>query len=192
MDLRERKQQITRREIVDAAFELFSTYGFVGTTVDMIAEKAVVSPRTIYRYFQTKESIVFAGFDGEADRLADIVRTRCATGVSVASLFEAFAEQLGVRQYEASFPVLAALMRDNPPLMARADAWRRQVMDRVAEILGELRGASEPSLEDKALAGLVVAVSAIAVSEWAAAGHSGDLREIVLQAGRFVRENTSP
>lgn len=185
-DLRARKREIARRAIIDAAFALFSTHGFHETTVEMIAEKAVVSPRTIYRYFVSKESIVFGEFDGEADRLAEVVREHCADAVSARALFAAFAEQLGHRQNEPSFPVLAGLMRDHPQLMARGDAWRRELMSRIAEALAELRGAPEPSLEDMALAGMVVAVSAVAVADWAAHDHQDDLREVVLRAARAV------
>ncbi len=185
-DLRARKQEMARRGVVDAAFSLFSTHGFDGTTVERIAERAVVAPRTVYRYFDSKESIVFAGFDGEADRLVETVRKHCTDGASLRALFGAFAEHLGCRQHEPSFPTLTALMRDNPPLTARADVWRREVMLRIAEALAELRGATDSTLEDRAMAATGVAVSAIAVAEWAANGHRDDLSELVLRAGRTL------
>lgn len=189
MDLRERKQERARREIVEAAFELFKKHGFDDTTVEMIAERALVSPRTIYRYFRTKESIVFAGLDGEHDRLTEMVRHHCADGVSVVALFDAFAEQFSRRQErERDFPTLTALMRDNPALMARADAWRRELAGRLADTLAQLRGTDVVSIEDRALAAMVVAVSAITVQEWAANDHRGDLGAMVLQAGRAIAE----
>ena len=185
-DLRARKQEMARQGIIDAAFSLFSTHGFDGTTVEMIAERAVVSPRTVYRYFDSKESIVFAGDEGAPDEVVHAVRQHCADAVSVRALFDALADQLGDRQHDPSFRTLTALMRDNRPLMMRAREWRHTVVVRLAELLAELRGRPEPSLEDKALAGTVIAASAIAVAEWAARDHRDDLDELVLRAGRAI------
>lgn len=51
----------TRLALVDAALNLFSTNGFDQTTTDQIAKGAGVSPRTFFRYFPTKESVLFLG-----------------------------------------------------------------------------------------------------------------------------------
>jgi AcrR family transcriptional regulator len=46
-----------RRQIQDAAKELFIRKGFSSTTVEEIAEKAELSPATIYLYFKNKEEL---------------------------------------------------------------------------------------------------------------------------------------
>ncbi len=66
---RERRILETRRAIVDAARELFQRDGFVETTVDQIAEAADVAPRTFFRYFPTKEMLLFADFDDVRDAM---------------------------------------------------------------------------------------------------------------------------
>jgi AcrR family transcriptional regulator len=46
-----------RREILDAAREVFSTKSFHRATMDEIAEKAHYSPATLYLYFRNKEEL---------------------------------------------------------------------------------------------------------------------------------------
>src|SRR5579884_1280149 len=57
--LRERKLAETRQAITAVAMRLFAAKGFDATSVDEIAEVARVAPRTFYRYFPTKEDVVF-------------------------------------------------------------------------------------------------------------------------------------
>lgn len=56
--LRERKKSRTRETVRRAAFRLFEENGYTQTTIDQIAEAAEVSPRTFFRYFPTKESVL--------------------------------------------------------------------------------------------------------------------------------------
>lgn len=60
---RERRIAAARRTIVDHARQLFIENGYNATTVEEIAQAADVAPRTLFRYFPTKASILFAEFD---------------------------------------------------------------------------------------------------------------------------------
>ena len=73
---RERKAASTRRAIVDSARELFDAHGYAETTVDQIAEHADVAPRTFFRYFATKEALLFADFDEERQRMLESLEAR--------------------------------------------------------------------------------------------------------------------
>lgn len=58
LGLRERKKIKTREAIRTATYALIREQGYDATTIDQIAERAEVSPSTVFRYFPTKEDIV--------------------------------------------------------------------------------------------------------------------------------------
>lgn len=62
-ELRENK----KREIMDAALNLFAEKGFTATSINMIAKKAGISKGLIYNYFESKEELITiilnSGFD---------------------------------------------------------------------------------------------------------------------------------
>lgn len=57
--LRARKELATRTRIVEVAFELFARDGFEATTADAIAEAAEISRRTFFRYYPSKDELLF-------------------------------------------------------------------------------------------------------------------------------------
>ena len=71
--LRARKKAETKQEIVEAALTLFEKRGYDETTIEDIADAAAVSPRTVFRYFTSKEDLVFMGQDDENRRIAAAV-----------------------------------------------------------------------------------------------------------------------
>ncbi|MGZ7443584.1 TetR/AcrR family transcriptional regulator [Paenibacillus sp. TH7-28] len=53
----ERRKQKKIQQIFEVSFQLFSKHGFQKVSVNEIAQKAKVSPATIYNYFGTKERL---------------------------------------------------------------------------------------------------------------------------------------
>ncbi len=52
----------TRADIVSSALELFRRDGFDATKIDQIVDAAGVARRTFFRYFPTKEAVLFSEF----------------------------------------------------------------------------------------------------------------------------------
>ena len=61
--------------LVDAAFDLFAERGYEHTTVDDIAERAAVGRTTFFRYYRSKEDVIFP----EHDQLIAAVQQRLTT-----------------------------------------------------------------------------------------------------------------
>lgn len=71
--LRERKKDQTREALARAAFELFRTKGYEGTTVAEIARAANVSRRTFFRYYATKDALLFVEDSENLERFRELL-----------------------------------------------------------------------------------------------------------------------
>ena len=68
---RERQTELLKKEILDAALEVFKEYGYEKATTKKIAEKAEVSEGTLYNYFKNKRDILLNLFYIIRDRTTD-------------------------------------------------------------------------------------------------------------------------
>src|SRR5580693_1570322 len=76
MGLREEKKQITRKAISDLATRLFVERGYDSVTTAEIAKRANVSVPTLFKYFPTKETLVFDEDEERESLLLDTVKGR--------------------------------------------------------------------------------------------------------------------
>src|SRR3712207_4597456 len=67
LSLRERNKAEARRAILEAFAEEVAAGGLDDLTIDAVAARASVSPRTVYRYFPTREALL-DGFDEWQDQ----------------------------------------------------------------------------------------------------------------------------
>ncbi len=84
---REQNKRQARQNIISAAFKLFQKNGYRQTTLADIANAAGVSPRTIFNYFPSKESIVFYDHDGIFEDLKTELNTMHTPVISILQSF---------------------------------------------------------------------------------------------------------
>jgi AcrR family transcriptional regulator len=164
--LRDRKRERTRDAIVASGLQLFLERGFHHTSVAQIAEAADVSPATVYRYFGTKEGLLFANHEAEQQLLCDAVARhsrRQGPRAVMAAAVQDLATQLrpGEEQYDARIRVIAA----SPVLMGVALRTRASWEAAAAKQLAEAESRA-PEVADAVAAGAAVGALHAAVREW--------------------------
>ncbi|WP_330230256.1 TetR family transcriptional regulator [Nocardia sp. NBC_00508] len=78
MSLRERKKALTRAAVEDSAMQLFRERGYDLTTIDDICEASLISRRTFFRYFTSKEDVLLARFREHLTEAASFLNSRPA------------------------------------------------------------------------------------------------------------------
>jgi AcrR family transcriptional regulator len=170
--LRERKKLRTREAIVDAALELFERQGFDATTVEDIAAAADVSPRTFFRYFDSKLDVVMsrnkAADDPSFDDLAHaapgagpVTAAREVIGTLVAALVEGD-NASAVRELK--------VVLTTPSLRSLALEHFHQHHDELVRAYAARLGVSTDALQPHVLAGVVSTTTWAALNRWVAEG----------------------
>jgi AcrR family transcriptional regulator len=157
--LRALKKRRTRRDIVAATLELTIEHSYRGTTIAMIAERALVSPRTVSTYFPNKDEIPF---DGGVEALEDLAaRLQEREGPLIERLRQWIADREPERDLE--FEVLRAKAITGDPDLRLAehrylDGFADLVATAVAEEVGI--GPDEPGPQTFAAAfvGVLLAI----------------------------------
>ena len=84
--LREQHKARTRERLVETALALFERRGFDEVTVEEIAEAAMVSPRTFYRYFGSKEGVLYHDQESQLALVREAITTHPAPEPPLAAL----------------------------------------------------------------------------------------------------------
>ncbi|MFE6030693.1 TetR/AcrR family transcriptional regulator [Streptomyces niveus] len=120
--LRERKKLLTRRALMEAATDLFERKGFHATSLEDIAAVVKISPRTLTRYFGSKEGVIL-GY--EDDNNAALLRELAARPAAESPLEALRAATLAVIDGSSGedserYLRVQRLIMANPPLLARS------------------------------------------------------------------------
>lgn len=191
-DLRERRRQETRREITQAALELFEQQGSAATTVEEIARRAGVSPSTYFRCFATKEESV-CGSDPEFDAaLLDWLGSTAPEEVDLAgieSLYEQFLRRLMASSDDTWDRLLRTrrLIASEENLRTAAFAADAVAMCRLTHNVAERVGDARSSSYARILVEVAGVAIRIAFDSWVERVEAGDAADLV-EIYRTTRE----
>ncbi|MGA7052229.1 MAG: mycofactocin system transcriptional regulator [Mycobacterium sp.] len=68
-----RRRSTTPEHITDVAIELFTARGFADVSVDDVAHAAGIARRTLFRYYASKNAILWGDFDNHLAHLQDLL-----------------------------------------------------------------------------------------------------------------------
>jgi AcrR family transcriptional regulator len=164
--LRERKKERTRRELADAALALFRERGFERTTVEEVAAACEVSSRTFFRYFDSKDDVLFAGSDEHKAALLAALEARPADEPPLRSLRHAVvAIASGVEEGRDRSVAVHEIVAATPALRGRLvdslASWEAAVVEALAR-----RGGDIPEFRLRVLVAAGTAALRIATEEW--------------------------
>jgi AcrR family transcriptional regulator len=174
--LTERNKQRTRREIAEAAGQLFLERGYAATTVQDIAREADVSPRTFFRYFPCKEDVITAIASASMDDVIEHLAGHDASESLVSVLRATFAAVLGpaIDDPDAG-RAFQRLLRDTPALRGRWLEEQRRNRDRLAEELRPWFDDSSSAVARHLAAGAALLAIDEVMTFWADDPSLGDL-----------------
>lgn len=182
--LRERKKERTRQALIDAAVRLFSERGFATTTVEDIAAAAEVSPSTFFRYFGTKEDVLFDDYEAQVDRWVAALGDG-PPGESLGAALRRATLALIEAQHHASqaVHVRARLQEDEPALARRSREFDARAQERGAlAIAAWLDTDPNTDLRPHVIAAAVMGGVLTAIRRWSSTDRRTHPTEVVHHA----------
>lgn len=176
--LRQRHADRTRAAIIGAALELFDERGFAAATVDEIAARADIAPRTFFRYFPTKEAVIYHDTDQIVASIRDLLLARPLDEPPHRSLLIVCLE-LGdeLAADTARMQLLQRLSYDDPALIDYQRLVLLQQFEHVVvESLAARRHLDTDDLELRATTAALLSSLAVAFRSWINSGAHGSIR----------------
>ncbi len=188
VDIGERKRRAIRGELSEVALRLLTDRQFDSLTIDEIAAEAGVSRRTFFRYFTSKEDVVFAFLDQWAVRLAADIIARPADEDPVAAVQNSFRQLTAA--YDDRALALVRLVRETPSLQQQERINREHLRISVVNALATRLGLdAERDMRPQILATIAFAPLDAAMFSWFGNRSSEEVGHLLDEALRaFVRE----
>ncbi len=164
-DRRAQNRDRTRQALAEAAIELFATHGYGATTVEQIANRAGVSPRTFFRHFDSKEDVLLP-FD-EPLAAAPAIRSQPRSMSDIEALRAALVATAPTNEPAfGRIRMLREALSSSAALRGR-DFDQRNIGERgMARALADRRRLDEPDPQARLAAVIGFAVLRTAVDQW--------------------------
>jgi AcrR family transcriptional regulator len=181
--LRERKKLATRVALHEAALRLVAERGLEHVSVDDIAARAGVSPRTFFNYFASKDDAVLGLDPADTDHLVESLRARPAEESPVQALRTVARAQAAEMAGETElWPLRLRVIEGHPALLGRLAASFGQAERAMAAAIAERTGETADDLYPLLLAGVSAAAVRSALHRWLTGDFTAPLPDLVDEA----------
>lgn len=186
----EKGRRRVRSALALAALDLFAQQGYEATTVDQIAEAADVGRRTFFRYFRSKEDVVFPDHDELLDEVSKLLDTASSAESPLSVVARAAELVLGMYLAEPEVSLRRfELTGDVPSLRDKEIASTHRYQRLFARYLRErFTGQDSAGLHAAVAAAAVVAGHNHVLREWLKSGGAGDPVAALRQASQAVQD----
>lgn len=176
---RTRKKLETRAALNEAALALFAVQGYEHTTVEDLCREADVSLRTFFRYFESKDDVLFAR-EMDIDPFLRTLEHFDPSVPPIEAIGRAYLAQPRLSGDDAAQTVLFhRAMRDSATLQGRYVVGIEYFRDQVAQALARRARRRSPSEADRLAATLGQSTLDHAFHRWLGRDGRGDLHSIV-------------
>jgi AcrR family transcriptional regulator len=168
VSLRQKHADATRQRILDEAMTLFLAQGFEATTVEEIADRADVSPRTFFRYFATKDALLFSDFETRMEKLQTLIDQRPEGEAPLDTLVAVIGELVDEIDDDPDQRALAQrLLAERPSLRSyQRSAIAEHSEGQITESLARRAGLAPDDLGLRALTAAAAGWIDLALKEW--------------------------
>ncbi len=178
--------------LTQTALDLFLARGYEEVTVRQIAEAAGISPRTFFRYFRTKEDVLFR----DLDLFGDIVEGKLAERPAGEPFFDALCNCLveacdeveSIPSWREAALKRIRLARATPSIRARQLLESARWAERLAGRAALREGRRVPRIDELALANAGTAIVHHAAREWERTDGRGRVGQRVERAMADLRK----
>ena len=188
---REQKKQAIRDALEEAALRLFDRDGFSATTVEQIADEADVSRSTFFRYFTSKEAVLFDAYDTGVEAMSTFLHARPEEETLFVAYENALVELVlhpdGGPDREVA-ALRQRIIESDPSLKLRRDEVIHSTRFRIAQALAAREGRNEPARAHLLAASVGVAVVERITDLFVDPETSGDPEKIIRSEFALLRE----
>lgn len=167
LSLRERKRIETLIDLAETAIDLFHEHGYDNVTVDDIAAAVDVSPRTFFRYYSSKEDVLFPNEAETEALLRDALLSRPHDEpvlVAVQESLMILATDLAKRRH--TMQTRREIIRQSPTLRARELEQALVWEESLAEVIAQRIESTPEQLAPRVMAAACVAGIRVAIDMW--------------------------
>ena len=179
--LRERKKAQTREALVHSALEQFAAKGFEHVTIEDIVGACDVSPRTFFRYFSSKEDVLFADADEKRRNLVEVLEAQPedvpllrALQVAISTLCDDYEDQREFLQLRHHIITTTPALRGRAA--ERTHSWESTVVE---EMRRTGRAGKMNDFDLKIMVAVAMTALRVSTEQWINDEKPGELQSLV-------------